>query len=153
MNKLTKIALLTSGLLMGSSVIAQAAPIKIAVLMYGMKAEFVQLMEKAGKEHPAVKSGEVQLTVYDGRYDPLVQNNQAETAIQTHVDAIIINPMDYEANIDVVTMANEAKIPVVVTNARLNTDKMTSEVVSDDVLGGYLEAKAVLKKSTAKATW
>jgi len=150
MNKLTKIALLTSGLLMGSSMIAQAAPIKIAVLMYGMKAEFVQLMEKAGKEHPAVKSGEVQLTVYDGRYDPLVQNNQAETAIQTHVDAIIINPMDYEANIDVVTMANEAKIPVVVTNARLNTDKMTSEVVSDDVLGGYLEAKAVLKKINCK---
>ncbi|MNE46842.1 D-ribose-binding periplasmic protein precursor [compost metagenome] len=76
----------------------------------------------------------------------MVQNNQAETAIQTKTDAIIINPMDYEANIDVVTMANKAKIPVVVTNARLNTDQMTSEVVSDDVLGGYLEAKAVLQK-------
>ncbi|WP_323116698.1 substrate-binding domain-containing protein, partial [Klebsiella variicola] len=61
-------------------------------------------------------------------------------------DAIIINPMDYEANIDVVTMANDAKIPVIVTNARLNTDKMTAEVVSDDVLGGYMEAKAVLAK-------
>jgi len=146
MNKMTKIALLTSGLLLGTSTLAQAAPVKIAVLMYGMKAEFVQLMEKAAKEHPEVKNGNVQLTVYDGRYDPMVQNNQAETAIQTKTDAIIINPMDYEANIDVVTMANKAKIPVVVTNARLNTDKMTSEVVSDDVLGGYLEAKAVLQK-------
>ncbi|ATM74350.1 substrate-binding domain-containing protein [Serratia fonticola] len=146
MNKMTKIALLTSGLLLGTSTLAQAAPVKIAVLMYGMKAEFVQLMEKAAKEHPEVKNGNVQLTVYDGRYDPMVQNNQAETAIQTKTDAIIINPMDYEANIDVVTMANKAKIPVVVTNARLNTDQMTSEVVSDDVLGGYLEAKAVLQK-------
>lgn len=146
MNKMTKIALLTSGLLLGTSTLAQAAPVKIAVLMYGMKAEFVQLMEKAAKEHPEVKNGNVQLTVYDGRYDPMVQNNQAETAIQTKTDAIIINPMDYEANIDVVTMANKAKIPVVVTNARLNTDQMTSEVVSDDVLGGYLEAKAVLEK-------
>ncbi|HHQ6623731.1 substrate-binding domain-containing protein [Serratia fonticola] len=143
---MTKIALLTSGLLLGTSTLAQAAPVKIAVLMYGMKAEFVQLMEKAAKEHPEVKSGNVQLTVYDGRYDPMVQNNQAETALQTKTDAIIINPMDYEANIDVVTMANKAKIPVVVTNARLNTDQMTSEVVSDDVLGGYLEAKAVLQK-------
>ncbi|HHQ6546168.1 MULTISPECIES: substrate-binding domain-containing protein [Serratia] len=143
---MTKIALLTSGLLLGTSTLAQAAPVKIAVLMYGMKAEFVQLMEKAAKEHPEVKNGNVQLTVYDGRYDPMVQNNQAETAIQTKTDAIIINPMDYEANIDVVTMANKAKIPVVVTNARLNTDQMTSEVVSDDVLGGYLEAKAVLQK-------
>lgn len=146
MNKMTKIALLTSGLLLGTSTLSQAAPMKIAVLMYGMKAEFVQLMEKAAKEHPEVKNGNVQLTVYDGRYDPMVQNNQAETAIQTKTDAIIINPMDYEANIDVVTMANKAKIPVVVTNARLNTDQMTSEVVSDDVLGGYLEAKAVLQK-------
>lgn len=146
MNKMTKIALLTSGLLLGTSTLAQAAPVKIAVLMYGMKAEFVQLMEKAAKEHLEVKNGNVQLTVYDGRYDPMVQNNQAETAIQTKTDAIIINPMDYEANIDVVTMANKAKIPVVVTNARLNTDQMTSEVVSDDVLGGYLEAKAVLQK-------
>ncbi|MEN3261345.1 substrate-binding domain-containing protein [Sodalis praecaptivus] len=147
---MTKIALLTSSLFFANSVVAQAAPVKIAVLMYGMKAEFVQLMEKAAKEHPAVKSGDVQLTMYDGRYDPMVQNNQAETAIQTHADAIIINPMDYEANIDVVTMANEAKIPVIVTNARLNTDKMTSEVVSDDVLGGYLEAKSVLNKMNCK---
>ncbi|WP_308822859.1 substrate-binding domain-containing protein [Sodalis praecaptivus] len=147
---MTKIALLTSSLFFANSVVAQAAPVKIAVLMYGMKAEFVQLMEKAAKEHPAVKSGDVQLTMYDGRYDPMVQSNQAETTIQTHADAIIINPIDYEANIDVVTMANEAKIPVIVTNARLNTDKMTSEVVSDDVLGGYLEAKSVLNKMHCK---
>lgn len=47
MNKMTKIALLTSGMLMAGSMAAQAAPVKIAVLMYGMKAEFVQLMEKS----------------------------------------------------------------------------------------------------------
>ncbi|HEB0106821.1 TPA: substrate-binding domain-containing protein, partial [Serratia marcescens] len=62
----------------------------------------------------------------------------------------IVNPMDFEANIDIVTNANEAKIPVVVTNARLNTDAMTSEVVSNDELGGYLEAKAVLDKLDCK---
>ncbi|MBC2602288.1 substrate-binding domain-containing protein [Puniceicoccus vermicola] len=120
-------------------------PVKIAVLMYGMKAEFVQLMERAAYDYPGVKSGEVELTVYDGRYDPLVQNNQAETAIRTGHDAIIINPMDFNANIDVVTMANDAGIPVIVTNARLNTDEMTAEVVSDDVEGGYLEGKAVIE--------
>ncbi|ENJ8541729.1 TPA: substrate-binding domain-containing protein [Raoultella planticola] len=124
----------------------QAAPVKIAVLMYGMKAEFVQLMEKAAQDHPAIKSGDATVTVFDGRYDPMVQNNQAETAIRTHYDAIIVNPADFEANVDVVTMANEAGIPVVVTNSRLNTDKATSEVVSDDIKGGYLEAKAVLNK-------
>lgn len=147
MKKMMKISALATALLMSNMALAaKEEPVKIAILMYGMKAEFVQLMEKAAKDHPAVKSGEAVITVYDGRYDPLVQNNQAETAIQTKTDAIIINPMDYEANIDVVTMANDAKIPVIVTNARLNTDKMTAEVVSDDVLGGYMEAKSVLAK-------
>ncbi|EOI1370660.1 substrate-binding domain-containing protein [Serratia marcescens] len=149
MNK-TKIALFASAMMFGSLSAVQAAPVKIAVLMYGNKAEFVQLMERFGKEHPAVKSGEAVLTFYDGRYDASVQNDQAATAIQTRADAIIVNPMDFEANIDIVTNANEAKIPVVVTNARLNTDAMTSEVVSNDELGGYLEAKAVLDKLDCK---
>lgn len=148
--KIRSIALLTSALTLGAISIAQAAPVKIAVLMYGNKAEFVQLMERYGKAHPAVKSGEAVLTFYDGRYDASVQNDQAATAIQTRADAIIVNPMDYEANIDIVTNAKEAKIPVVVTNARLNTEEMTSEVVSNDELGGYLEAKAILDKLQCK---
>lgn len=132
------------GLLMAGA--ANALPVKIAILMYGMKAEFVQLMNKAAEEHPAVKNGEARITIFDGNYDSLVQNNQAETAIRTRYDAIIVNPVDFSANTDVVTMANKAGIPVIVTNSRLNTDKATSEVISDDVQGGYLEAKAVLDK-------
>ncbi|ABG12378.1 sugar ABC transporter substrate-binding protein [Yersinia pestis] len=138
--------LLAATLILSFAASVQAAPVKIAILMYGMKAEFVQLMEKSAKEHPAVTQGLTTLTLFDGRYDPLVQNNQAETAIRTRYDAIIIVPIDFEANVDVVTMANKANIPVIVANARLNTDKATSGIFSDDVQGGYLEAKAVLDK-------
>lgn len=148
--KISKIALLASAIMLASTAVAQAAPVKIAVLMYGNKAEFVQLMERYAKEHPAVKSGEAVLTFYDGRYDASVQNDQAATAIQTKTDAIIVNPLDFEANIDIVTNANKAKIPVVVTNARLDTNDMTSEVVSNDELGGYLEAKSVLDRLDCK---
>ncbi|QWA13059.1 substrate-binding domain-containing protein [Sodalis ligni] len=140
-----KIGLLAATLALSFSAAVQAAPVRIAVLMYGMKAEFVQLMEKSGREHPAVKQGVATLTVFDGGYDALVQNNQAETAIRTRYDAIIIDPVDFEANVDVVTMAKKAGIPVIVSNSRLNTD-LAPEVVSDDVKGGYLEAKAVLNK-------
>ncbi|SPT67556.1 D-ribose-binding periplasmic protein precursor [Anaerobiospirillum thomasii] len=149
MKKLALSVALASALFASTSAMAQQ-PVKISVLMYGMKAEFVQLMERYGKEHPAVTSGVAELTFYDGRYDPMVQNNQAETAIQTKTNAIIVNPLDFEANIDVATMANEAGIPVVVTNARLNTEDITAEVVSDDVKGGYMEAKAVLGKLKCK---
>ncbi|MGS0724834.1 substrate-binding domain-containing protein [Shewanella sp. 0m-11] len=142
--------LLGASLALSSGTVFAKDDIKIAVLMYGMKAEFVQLMEQAAYNHPLVKSGQVKITMYDGRYDALVQNNQAETAIRTNHNAIIINPMDFDANIDVVDMANDAGIPVIVTNARLNTDQMTAEVVSDDVEGGYLEAKFVMDKIGCK---
>jgi len=129
---------------------AAAKKTRIAVLMYGNKAEFVQLMQRYGKTHPAVASGLADLTFYDGRYDASVQNDQAQLAINARYDAIIVNPMDFEANIPVVTKARAAHIPVIVTNARLNSEDMDSEIVSNDVLGGYLEAKAVLAKLRCK---
>ena len=121
--------------------------VRIAVLMYGNKAEFIQLMERYGKEHPAVKSGEAVLTFFDGRYDASVQNDQAQLAVNSKYDAIVVNPFDFKANIDVVTKANAAHIPVIVTNARLDTTESTSAIDSDDVLGGYLEMKAALDKN------
>ena len=123
---------------------------RIAVLMYGNKAEFVQLMQRYGKQHPAVTGGLAEITFYDGRYDAAVQNDQAQLAINSKADAIVVNPMDFEANIEVVKKAKAAHIPVIVTNARLNTQEMTAEVASDDVLGGYLEAKNVLQKFGCK---
>ncbi len=138
------------GIVAGSPTILQAAPsgkkVRIAVLMYGNKAEFVQLMQRYGRQHPAVTDGLAELTFYDGRYDAAVQNDQAQLAINLKYDAIIVNPLDFEANVDVVTKAKATHIPVIVTNARLNTQEMTSAVDSDDVLGGYMEAKAVLQK-------
>ena len=130
-----------------------AAPpkkVKIAVLMYGNKAEFVQLMQRYGRQHPAVTSDLAELTFYDGRYDASVQNDQAQLAINSKYDAIIVNPMDFEANVEVVRKARRAHVPVVVTNARLNTEEMNAEVGSDDVLGGYLEARNVLQKLGCK---
>jgi putative xylitol transport system substrate-binding protein len=124
--------------------------VRIAVLMYGNKAEFVQLMQRYGRQHPAVTGGVADITFYDGRYDAAVQNDQAQLAINSKNDAIIVNPMDFEANIEVVKKAKAARIPVIVTNARLNTREMTAEVASDDVLGGYLEAKSVLQKLGCK---
>jgi len=129
-----------------------AAPkkVRIAVLMYGNKAEFVQLMTAYGKQHPAVTGGLAELTFYDGRYDAAVQNDQAQLAINAKADAIIVNPMDFNANIEVVKKARAARIPVIVTNAVLNTKEMTAQVANDDTLGGYLQAKNVLQKLGCK---
>ena len=77
---------------------ASAAPkLKIGATVYGLNAEFMQIWTSALKQHPAVKSGEVEVTIFDGRYDALVQQEQFNTMITQKYDAIIFVPMDVEA--------------------------------------------------------
>ena len=100
-----KISCRTAALFAAAGLAFAAPPPKkprIAVLMYGNKAEFVQLMQRYGRQHPAVTGGLAEITFYDGRYDSAVQNDQAQLAINSKADAIIVNPMDFEANIEVV---------------------------------------------------
>jgi len=132
-------------LALGTAATAQDT-IKIGLAPYGLNAEFMQLWTNAAEQHPAVTSGLVELTVFDGRYDALVQQDQFETMITQGFDAIVFAPIDVEAGATAVQLAHDAGIPVVGSNTRVNSDLLTSYVGSDDVQAGYLEAKAVLDK-------
>lgn len=126
------------------SAVAAEKPIKIGALVYGLNAEFMQLWATEAEKHPAVQSGKVELTVLDGRYDALVQNNQFETLVTRQFDAAIFVPIDIDAGATGVQIAYDAKIPVVGSNTRVNSELLASYVGSDDVKAGYMEAKAVL---------
>jgi putative xylitol transport system substrate-binding protein len=115
-----------------------------------MKAEFMQLWAAAAKQSPAIKSGDAEVTIFDGRYDPLVQQDQFGTMISQKYDAIVFAPIDAEAGATAVKLAHDAGIPVVGTNTRANTDLLASYVGADDVRSGYLEAKAVMDKIGCK---
>lgn len=132
------------------AVSAQAKPVKVGVTLYGLKAEFMQLWAASIKNSPAVKSGAAVVTVFDGRYDPLVQQDQFGTMISQKYDVIIYAPIDADAGATAVKLAHDAHIPVVGTNTRANTNLLSSYVGSDDVRSGYLEAKAVLDKIGCK---
>ncbi|MBB3950146.1 substrate-binding domain-containing protein [Aureimonas jatrophae] len=124
--------------------------LKIGATVYGLNAEFMQIWTAALQKHPAVQSGEVEVTVFDGRYDALVQQEQFNTMITQKYNAIIFVPMDIEAGAAPVQAAVDAGIPVVGSNARVNSDVLTSYVGSNDVEAGELEAKAVLDKMGCK---
>src|SRR5690606_10200330 len=117
---------------------------------YGLNAEFMQIWSEALKEHPAVKNGEVTLTIFDGRYDALVQQEQFNTMVTQQFDAIIFVPIDVEAGATAVQAAADANIPVVGSNTRVNSDLLAAYVGSDDVESGYMEAKNVLDKIGCK---
>jgi putative xylitol transport system substrate-binding protein len=143
------IALASATALLASSAAAQEK-IKIGAAPYGLNAEFMQIWTAALQDHPAVKSGEVELTVFDGRYDALVQQDQFKTMITQKYDAIIFAPIDVDAGAAAVQSAVDAGIPVIGSNTRVNSDQLTSYVGSDDTISGYMEAKAVLDKIGCK---
>ncbi|WP_417507776.1 substrate-binding domain-containing protein [Marinomonas gallaica] len=120
--------------------------IKIGVAVYGLQGEFMQLWSKAAKNHPMVKSGDVELTIFDGRYDALVQENQFDTMITRQFDAIIFVPVDANACASAVSKAAEAGIPVIGSNTRCNTEQLASFVGSNDVKAGEMVANNVLDK-------
>ncbi|MFC0245546.1 substrate-binding domain-containing protein [Falsochrobactrum ovis] len=124
--------------------------LKIGAAPYGLNAEFMQIWSEALKEHPAVKNGEVTLTIFDGRYDALVQQEQFNTMVTQQFDAIIFVPIDVEAGATAVQAAADANIPVVGSNTRVNSDLLAAYVGSDDVESGYMEAKNVLDKIGCK---
>ena len=143
------IALASATALLATSAAAQEK-IKIGAAPYGLNAEFMQIWTAALQDHPAVKSGEVELTVFDGRYDALVQQDQFKTMITQKYNAIIFAPIDVDAGASAVQSAVDAGIPVIGSNTRVNSDQLTSYVGSDDTVSGYLEAKSVLDKIGCK---
>ncbi|VAW20520.1 Ribose ABC transporter, periplasmic ribose-binding protein RbsB (TC 3.A.1.2.1) [hydrothermal vent metagenome] len=133
----------TAAVMAASTAMAAEVP-KIGAAVYGLNAEFMQIWAAALEDHPAVKQGLVDVTIFDGRYDALVQQDQFETMITQGYDAIIFVPIDVEAGATAVEAASEAGIPVFGSNTRVNSDLLTSYVGSDDVQSGYMEAKYVL---------
>tara|TARA_R110001606_G_scaffold316730_1_gene463497 strand:- start:266 stop:1258 length:993 start_codon:yes stop_codon:yes gene_type:complete len=123
-----------------------AEPIRIGAATYGLQGEFMQLWSEALENHPAVKSGDIEVTVFDGRYDALVQSNQFDSMITRQYDAILFVPIDADACVGPVIRAVSAGIPVVGSNTRCNSDQLASFVGSNDVLAGQMVAEEVIEK-------
>ena len=148
-----KLAAISVALSLAGNVTAIAQTKKtynVGAAVYGLKGEFMQLWANALKEHPLVKDGTVKITVLDGKYDALTQNNQFDTLITQKVDGILFVPIDIQAGAEAVAKAAAANIPVVGSNTRVNSDKLTSYVGSNDVIAGEMEAESVIKAMGGK---
>jgi len=143
--KLAALTVVVAALAAPQFAAAQQKTYKIGAAVYGLKGEFMQLWVNALKDHPAVKDGSVKLTVFDGKYDALTQNNQFDTMITQKYDGILFVPIDIQAGADAVDKASAAKIPVVGSNTRVNSNKLSGYVGSDDAVAGEMEAEAVIK--------
>lgn len=125
----------------GSSDGESSDKIKIGMTLYSLKNEFTVRLANAA-EAKAEELG-VELVVYDGNYDPSTQISQVETMISDGCDGIILNPQDAEACAPCVDKGDAAGIPVVGVNTRVQSDKLTSYVGSQDVKAGEMEMQKI----------
>ena len=117
----------------------------LAAALQGLTAEFMQLWLRGARAHPAIVRGLATLTVFDGRLDALNQANQLETIVTQRYAAILLVPVDVEAETEPARHAKEAGIPVIGSNTLLSDKSVyASYIGSDDVEGGRLVARAVV---------
>lgn len=129
--------------------VAQTKVYRIAVMPFGLP-EYMSKWSGQMQEHPMVKSGKVKMTVLDGKFDPLVQTNQMETVISGKYDAVIFAPMDFNAATAPIAKATAAKIPVVGSVTRADSDKLFAYVGTNDIEGGRMIAQHLVKQLGGK---
>ena len=116
--------------------------IVLGMTLYSLKNEFTVRLANAATAKAEELGAEIK--IYDGNYDPSTQISQIETMISDGVDGIILNPQDIQALAVGVDKAVEAGIPVVGVNTRVESDKLTSYVGSEDVYAGELEMQYIV---------
>lgn len=110
--------------------------IKLGITLYSLQNEYMVRFANAASDY--AKSQEIELKVYDGNYDAELQISQVEEMIVNGVDGIILNPQDSGRCSECVERAVEQDLPIISVNTRVDDDRITSYVGSDDVEAGEL---------------
>ncbi len=97
---------------------------------------------KKGAQAEADARG-LHINITDAQNDPMQQINQMETFTSQQVKAAIINPVDSDAAVPAVGVANRARVPVISIDRGVNGGQVGSTLASDNVAGGRLAAKTL----------
>lgn len=130
------------------SEIAKDKKIKLGITLYSLKNEYTLRFANAAAER--AKELGIELKIYDGNYDSTIQISQIEEMISGGVDGIILNPQDADACSPCVDKAVEAGIPIIAVNTRVNNDKITSYIGSQDVQAGEMIMSKVAESLQGK---
>ena len=101
---------------------------KVAFMWGGLDAPFVGPHVESFKKEAA--SLGIEVVVFDGKWDPEIQNNLVSDAITMGVDLIAIMPADPQAIVPAIKKAYEANIPVMTFNSPADEE-------ADDYIVGF----------------
>lgn len=131
-------AIFAAALAVGGPALAEDEPYLIGINSFGESAEYAHALTEYVMQHPWVLNGKVKIVVFDGKFDSLEQANAIDTMITQKFDGIIMESFDKEASAGPIEKAIEAGIPVVGSALETSSDKITSQIIVDDPLGGKM---------------
>lgn len=100
-----------------------------------------------GVEDTCKKMG-ASVTVYDAQDDPAKQVSQAEDAILSGIDALLVSPFETDTGTAITELANRANLPVFILDNGSNGD-YTAFIAADNEQGGEIAAQFVLDNTGA----
>ncbi|MQB08010.1 sugar ABC transporter substrate-binding protein [Agrobacterium tumefaciens] len=127
-----------AGVLLSSPSMAKDKQFLIGINSFGESAEYARTLTEEVQAHPWVVDGRVKIVVFDGKFDPLLQSNAMDTMITQKFDAVIMESFDIDASSAPIEKAIAAGIPVIGSALESNSDKITSQIIVDDPLGGKM---------------
>lgn len=121
--------------------------IRIGVSMLSLQNEFILKVSNSLEKY--AKENKVELIVVDAERSAIKQVEQVENFINQQVDAIILNPCEYEASSPAVLKAKQAGIPIV--NVNSSTKEVPDAWVgSDDKESASMAIDFLAKKLNGK---
>jgi ribose transport system substrate-binding protein len=111
-----------------------------ATLLEPWRVQFNKEMQKEADKHPEIK-----LIITDGQDKTEKQVADTESLIQQGVDVLLISPKESAGLTGVVLKAIDAKIPVIVLDRNVNTDKITQFIGGDNLVIGQTAGDYAVK--------
>ncbi|MHA8065338.1 substrate-binding domain-containing protein [Aquirufa sp. ROCK2-A2] len=119
----------------------------IGVSMLSMQNEFIQKVAQSLEKN--AEANQVELIVIDAERSALKQVEQVENFISQQVDAIILNPCEFDASSPAVLKAKQAGIPIVNVNSSTK-ENPDAWVGSDDKESAKMAIDFIAKKLNGK---
>jgi methyl-galactoside transport system substrate-binding protein len=135
-----------------NSMVVEGKPVKIGVLLIDFTDDYISLLRQDLEEIQRKNEGKVEFTFLDSKGSSAIENDNINTLLKNHVDAILLNIIDVKAAPAVINKMKEANIPIILFNREpLATESIKSYkkayyVGTDAKEAGILQAKILIDK-------
>ncbi|MGY0692392.1 ribose ABC transporter substrate-binding protein RbsB [Virgibacillus sp. FSP13] len=104
---------------------------------------FVTLRD--GAEAAAKEKG-YEVITSDAQDDPSTQLSDIEDLLQQDIDVLLVNPVDSDAIVSAVELANDADIPVITVDRSSEGGEVVTHIASDNVEGGQMAGEFIAEQ-------